>query len=122
MNDMQVMSVEQLRDGTESPIERTLLNRLEHAGLPKPEMQFQPVMGRKWRVDFCWRYAQLIVEVEGGIWRAGRHVRPKGFRMDAEKYNTLTVLGWRVLRVTPEQINSGEAARWVAVALNGKAA
>ena len=42
--------------------------------------------------------------MEGGSSVAGRHTQGEGFRKDCEKYNEATVLGWRVLRVTPAQM------------------
>ncbi len=51
---------------------------------------------------------KIIVECEGGIWGGkGRHVRGKGYLGDMEKYNSATVLGYKVLRYTPEQMDAG---------------
>lgn len=75
-----------------------------------------PVPGRRWRVDFLIGN-ELIVEIEGGVWTNGRHTRGQGFIDDCEKYNTLTTMGYRVLRVTSEHIQSGEALKWVEEAL-----
>jgi hypothetical protein len=51
----------------------------------------------------------LAVEVEGGSWVHGRHVRAKGFAADCEKYNAAVLLGWRILRFTPAMIEAGAA-------------
>ena len=67
---------------------------------------FHPV--RKWRVDICWPDQKLALEIEGGIWVNGGHVRPAGFMKDLEKYNALTLEGYHLLRCTPEQIESCE--------------
>jgi hypothetical protein len=53
---------------------------------------------RRWRFDFAWPDLMLAVEIEGGTWSGGRHTRGAGFRKDAEKYNTATIGGWRVLK------------------------
>lgn len=63
------------------------------------EYRFHPK--RKWRFDYAAVQHKVALEVEGGVWTQGRHTRPKGFLNDIEKYNTATLLGWRVLRVTP---------------------
>jgi very-short-patch-repair endonuclease len=60
----------------------------------------------------------LAVEVEGGMWTRGRHVRGEGYEGDCEKYNAAVLGGWRVLRFTTgmlEQDPSGciEAVRRV---------
>ena len=82
------------------------MGMLRSQGLPLPhrECQFHPV--RKWRVDFGWPHARIGLEVEGGVFAKGksRHTTGAGFRADIEKYNTATVLGWRIVRVLPEQL------------------
>ena len=42
--------------------------------------------------------------MEGGIFTGGRHTRAKGFLGDIEKYNQATLLGWRLFRVTPQNL------------------
>jgi len=82
---------------------------IRFAGLPEPvrEYKFHPT--RKWRIDLAWPEEKLAVEIEGGVWSKGRHIRPKGFLGDLKKYNTLTILGWALLRITPQQVRTGEA-------------
>ena len=46
----------------------------------------------------------MALEIEGGVFSRGRHVRPMGFLADMEKYNAAAVLGWRVLRCTPDTL------------------
>jgi very-short-patch-repair endonuclease len=79
--------------------------------LPESEVRFHPV--RRWRFDFAWPELMLALEIDGGIYVRGRHVTPVGFRKDCEKLNTALTLGWRVLRVVPDHIKSGEALEWV---------
>lgn len=64
---------------------------------------------RAWRIDFAWPARKLAVEVEGGIWKQGRHTRGSGFKADTDKYNRLEADGWTVLRFEDSAINSGEA-------------
>jgi very-short-patch-repair endonuclease len=66
---------------------------------------------RKWKVDFFLRQFNLVVEVEGGTWKIGRHQRPAAFAVDCQKYNTLTVLGYSLLRYTTEQVERGDAIK-----------
>ena len=47
---------------------------------------------------------KIALEVEGGVWTGGRHTSPKGFLGDIEKYNTATLMGWRVFRTTPDDL------------------
>lgn len=60
----------------------------------------------------------ISVEVEGGVWIMGGHTRPVGFLKNLEKYNTATINGWAVLRVTPQMIKDGTAFHLVEVALD----
>jgi len=82
---------------------------------PTPEYRFAPP--RKWRLDFAWPERKLALEVEGGIWIRGRHSRGAGMAKDMEKYNTLAIRGWRLLRVTPQQVSNGQAVALVEQAL-----
>lgn len=81
------------------------------------EHRFHPT--RRWRFDFAWPDRMLAVECEGGIWRGGRHTRGKGFEDDCVKYNEALLLGWNVLRVTSQQVKTGEAILWIERALIG---
>src|SRR5438105_3464807 len=84
------------------------------AGVPVPDHEYQFCPDRKWRADFCWRDPYLIIlEIEGGAWSRGRHVRGRGFVADLEKYNTAAIMGYRIIRVTPQQFDSGEALELV---------
>lgn len=70
-------------------------------GIPAPvyECPFHPI--RKWRFDLAWPLKQLAVEVQGGIFSGGRHVRGSDMLLEYDKLNTAASLGWRVMFVTP---------------------
>lgn len=69
------------------------------------EYQFEPT--RRWRVDY---FANgVAIEIEGAIWRGGRHNHPTGFLKDMEKYNRLAEKGILLFRVPAHQIT----AKWV---------
>ena len=72
---------------------------------------------RRWRFDFAWPEKWVALEIEGGAWVRGRHNRAAGFVKDCEKYSVAAAEGWRVLRVTRQQIESGQALEWVERAL-----
>ena len=77
-------------------------------GLPVPEREYRFHPKRRWRFDYAWPDKKIAVEVEGGTWIYGRHNHPSGFLKDIEKYNSAVILGWRILRYTPQQIAQGE--------------
>jgi hypothetical protein len=57
------------------------------------------------------------MEVDGGIWTAGRHTRGKGFEADITKLNWAVSHGWRVFRTTPARLENMETIRMIAAAL-----
>lgn len=68
---------------------------------------------RKWRFDYAIPHWKIGVEIEGGAFIQGRHTRGAGFIKDMEKYNHATLLGWRILRFTPDQVLRGEAIAFI---------
>lgn len=67
------------------------------------EYKFHPV--RKWRIDYYLPTYGIAIEVEGGSFSNGRHVRGSGFRNDIEKYNEITAAGLMLIRVIPQNLN-----------------
>lgn len=76
---------------------------------PEKEVKFHDT--RKWRADF--RVGTLLIEVEGGIFSGGRHVRGKGFISDCEKYAEAMLLGYRVLRIPGPWVRSGKGIEYI---------
>jgi hypothetical protein len=85
------------------------LSILKPEKLGDPQFEYKFHDKRKWRFDICWPEWKLAVEIEGGIWTNGRHTRPSGFVKDMEKYNQAAIYGYRLIRVTPDQIANGDA-------------
>lgn len=94
-----------------------LLIQIRAFKLPKPELEYRFHDVRNWRADFCWPEEKLIVEFEGGVYSGGRHIRGRGFENDCIKYNTATLMGYRVLRFTTRHVNQGTAIQMVREAL-----
>lgn len=84
------------------------------------EFAFAEDLGRKWRFDYLltdgnfWWTGQPAIEIEGGVYSRGRHVRGTGYEKDLEKYNHATLLGFRVLRFSTGQVLSGYAKAFLA--------
>ena len=87
------------------------------AGLerPLPEYRFAPP--RRWRFDWAFVNAKVAIEVQGGLFVAGRHTRGAALIREYEKINHAAMLGWRILFVTPQQFSSGEAIQLASVAI-----
>ena len=82
------------------------------------EFKFHPT--RKWRFDYAIPQYKIALEVEGGVYSGGRHVRPNGFLGDMEKYNTATLMGWRVFRTVPDALLSRATIALIQRAIGSK--
>ena len=105
-----------------SKAEEQYMFHVTAAGLPEPEREYRFHPVRKWRFDFAWPDRMLGVEIEGGIYTRGRHVRPDGFKKDIEKYNSAALLGWMMLRFTSDQVDNGWALEITEQALETRGA
>lgn len=118
-----------------SELEDIFLLHVKLCGLPEPQREYhfaRDVVGdgrglrkrladaelKDWRFDFAWPDRKLAVEIEGGTWSGGRHVRGSGFEDDCRKYNAAVRFGWRVLRYTSDMLD-GEAWRDVERMIGG---
>ncbi len=73
-------------------------NLLAPQGVPQPEREYRFDPTRRWKADFAFTNAKVLVELEGGVFSNGRHTRGKGYEADLEKYNAATSQGWCVFR------------------------
>jgi very-short-patch-repair endonuclease len=71
------------------------------------EREFHFVPTRRYRFDFRIG-VDLAVEIEGGV-----HGLKRQFRSDLSKHSLALLHGWRVLRVSPEQVRTGEAVKLI---------
>jgi len=81
--------------------------------VPEPNLEYRFHEIRKWRFDYAFLSEKLALEIEGGSFLVGRHTRGAGFREDLVKYAEAALLGWTVLRATPEQVANGTAFGWL---------
>ena len=80
---------------------------------PGVSFRIQEAGLKNWRFDMAWPDLMFAVEVEGGGWIGGRHVRGKGFHDDLIKYHHAMAMGWTVYRCDAQMIQSGLAARMI---------
>jgi hypothetical protein len=89
-----------------------VLSVYRRAGLnPVFEYRFHPV--RKWRMDIAFLDAKVFVEVQGGIFVRGRHVRGAAMLKEWEKLNTAASMGWRCLFCQPSDVHKAEFIKLV---------
>jgi hypothetical protein len=69
------------------------------------EHRFHP--DRRWRFDVAFPSRMIAAEIDGAVWTQGRHTRGRGFIRDQEKTNEAQLLGWRVFRFVPDDLDSG---------------
>jgi very-short-patch-repair endonuclease len=86
------------------------------------EFRFHPV--RKWRVDYkildrLKNGQMVLIEIEGGMFIRGRHVRPIGFQRDLDKYNAAAMAGYTVLRFSTQDVERGRAKAFLQEHLGG---
>ena len=100
-----------------SQLEETLVLHLMAAGLwPRcvRELRFAPP--RRFRFDFAFPHEMLAVECQGGVWRRsgkGAHTGGTAMENEFEKNNVAVEAGWRVLKYTMKEIQSGEAIQQI---------
>ena len=95
---------------TRSEMEERFLKLCDDHGISRPEVNIR-IEGEE--VDFAWRDARLIVEVDGYRY----HREPSSFESDRERDVKLVLAGWRVLRFTWTQITT--RAAYVARSVTG---
>ena len=94
--------------GRRVPLYRGLVRGICMAeGWPEPAYEVRVTPERRWRFDLAWPAEKLAVEVNGGLFVAGRHSRGAGQLKDFEKLNAAQLAGWKVLQVSPKQISDG---------------
>lgn len=98
--------------------------------LPAPFPEFRFCNSRKWRFDYAWPGAMqnpsdpsdwldcnVALEIQGGLYTRGRHTQGAALVKEYEKLNEAQIMGWKVLLVTPKQVETGEAFALVRRAL-----
>lgn len=103
-----------------------VLAYFKEMGLPVPELEFKFHPTRKWRFDFAWPDARsysncfieeqdgpvaeyltckpLAMEVQGGIFVAGRHSRGAALLKEWEKLNAAAEMGYRIIYCQPADL------------------
>lgn len=107
---------------SKSALEEEFAFHLKAAKVKKADREYVFARPRRWRFDFAWPDEMVAVEVEGGIYSRGRHVRPQGFINDCEKMNHASTpdkhgRSWCVLRFCAEHVHRGDALVLVEKAL-----
>ena len=100
-----------------STLEELFAFQATAAGLPAFEREVCVIPGRKFRFDFCWRPARLLVEINGGTYTKAAHSTGGGIARDYEKIRLAQDCGWKVYPFDGRAVKSGEAIEVVRKAL-----
>ena len=103
-----------------SPLEDLFASQLDAAGLGGYVREFQAIPGRKFRFDFCFREARLLVEINGGTYTKAAHSTGGGIARDYEKIRLAQDCGWKVYPFDGRAVKSGEAVEVVRKALEAE--
>ena len=90
-----------------SYLEAIFEQQIRTHGMPEPMREFE---FRGWRFDFAWPALKIAVEIDGGTYIGGAHVRGKGYERDCKKNNAAQLEGWVVLRADRNMVGTYEFA------------
>lgn len=106
---MNATSYHLLRDRRRGPAFDPFVLLCRAHQLPEPEVEVEGLVpGRKFRVDYLFRDAKVVLEQNGAIWKKGGHSSGTGLLRDYEKSNLLQLAGYRYLQFTPGQLTNGD--------------
>ena len=107
---------------------RTIRRHWPHLGDVEVEYLFAPDVDgkplRRWRMDVAIPSRRQAVEIDGGMFRGGRHGGAPSAVRDLEKRQAAACMGWRVLTLTPGQAEDairceGPGHDWLAAFILG---
>lgn len=90
------------------------------------DRQFRFCADRRWRADFHLPEHRILIEVQGGVskyakfhpeWQTMGHQSGEGYADDLEKQRAATMLGFRVLPFTTQEVNDGTAKEFIRQAI-----
>ncbi len=98
-------------------LEEMFALQCEQAGFPAPLREYAAVPGRRFRWDFAWTDARVLVEINGGTYARMGHSTGTGIARDYEKSNLAVLAGWKVFAFDRRMVEGGTALDVTAKAL-----
>jgi len=111
------MTTDELKKAYKEELERSIQTQLKQAGIEfKTQVMFSE--SRKWRFDIGLtknnhKHQRVLIDIQGGTWSGGAHVRGKGYENDVDKMNAATALGFEVYWFTGKQVKDGRAIAFI---------
>ena len=110
------MTPEELKKELKKKLQRAFTTQLKQVGITVFEEEYLFSDKRKWRFDIMIPIMtgshitkRILIDLQGGTYSGGAHVRGKGYRNDVEKMNAATVLGFSVYWFTGDMIEDESA-------------
>lgn len=72
---------------------------------------------RRFRFDFAHLASRTAIEIQGGNYGGGRHVRPKSLEREYEKLNIAADRGWRVFFLHTRNVDNPDELSRIANAI-----
>jgi very-short-patch-repair endonuclease len=102
------------RQPADTSLEDAFAFQLRAAKLPAGVRQHRFMAPeREFQFDWCLPERLLAVEIDGGRWVNGAHVRGEHFHSDSVKYTEAALRGWRVMRFDESMIEDGSGVLYV---------
>jgi len=79
---------------------------------PELEREYKFLKDRRFKFDFADPFSRTAIEIQGGIWTGGAHVRGKGYSSNCEKYNLAALDGWTVFMLTSKMVEFKSGLAW----------
>ena len=92
----------------ESRLEIQFARQLDAYKVKPWQAQYPAIPGRKFLLDFAWPEDKVAVLVQGNVHR----IKSKFYR-DCALYCLLTMLGWRYLPLSRNEVVSAKGVKWV---------
>lgn len=92
--------------------------RFDELGFPdgRTDKHGRPKL-RQWKFDFAWPEYRVAVEIQGGMFVAGRHNRGGALAVESEKMRAACKQNWLVLPITTKEITKARLPDMVAEVL-----
>jgi very-short-patch-repair endonuclease len=101
-----------------TPSQVLLAMHLKELGILDVEFEYKFLADRKFKFDLYSQELRIGFECDGGMFHGG-HRRGKALEDDYERQNLAQLQGFRILRFTNRQIDTGEAKEFLKTYLWG---
>lgn len=99
----------QIEKAKRDSLRAEFLTQWRRLGGPELVEEFKFHLVRDWAFDFAHEASRVCIDLQGGNWVNGAHVRPAQYSRDCKKHNTAILMGFRVFWFTTDMIANDPA-------------